>query len=105
VSLRATNGSEVQELEEGQLEIIADLAGAAEGHDPRKHAEKVLAAIESVIESRASKDQMAYTINGRSLSRTPLADLLQLRATYRKEVRELRGKRRRLLGRTVKVRM
>lgn len=105
VSLRASCGGDVREIEAGTLDILPDLAGASEGHDPRKHAERVLEAIESVIESRASKDQMAYTINGRSLSRTPLADLLQLRDTYRKEVRALRGKRRPLFGRTVKVRM
>ncbi len=59
----------------------------ATGDDPRSHAKKVLDAIEAVIEQRASVDQMAYSINGRTLSRTPIADLLVLRDRYREEVR------------------
>lgn len=54
--------------------------------DPRGHARKVLDAIEAVIESRASKDQEEYSINGRSLKRTPLAELLALRNQYKSEV-------------------
>lgn len=55
--------------------------------DTRSHARKVLDAIEAVLESRASKDQESYTINGRSLARTPIADLLKLRDVYRAETR------------------
>lgn len=50
------------------------------------HAERVLNAIEATIERRASTDQMSYTIDGRSLSRTPIADLLALRDRYKAEV-------------------
>lgn len=59
----------------------------ADTSDPRSHARKVLDAIEAVIESRASKDQEEYSINGRSLKRTPMEDLMKLRNTYRAEVR------------------
>lgn len=54
--------------------------------DDRSHARKVLAAIEAVIERRASQDQMEYTIEGRSLKRTPIADLLKLRQKYQAAV-------------------
>ena len=51
--------------------------------DPRSHFKIVLDNIEAVIEERATKDQEAYSINGRSLSRTPVADLQQLADSYR----------------------
>ena len=50
------------------------------------HATRVLAAIEAVLERRATKDQESYTIDGRSLSRTPISELLLLRNLYRREV-------------------
>lgn len=50
--------------------------------DPRSHARITLDAIEAVIESRATKDQESYSINNRSLSRTPITDLLALKSEY-----------------------
>ena len=50
------------------------------------HAERVLAAIEAVLERRASTDQMNYSIEGLSLARTPITDLLTLRDRYKAEV-------------------
>jgi hypothetical protein len=105
VSVRATDGVDVFELESGQVEILADVASLDAGHDPRVHAEKVLDAIEAVLEGRASKDQQSYTINGRTLVRTSIAELLQLRKTYQDEVAKLKsgGRSRRILRRQVKV--
>jgi hypothetical protein len=54
--------------------------------DTRTHARKVLDALKAVIEGRASKDQMAYTIDGRSLQRMPVADLLAFQAEYERKV-------------------
>jgi len=53
--------------------------------DPRGHVKKVLDAIEATIEGRASKDQESYSIQGRSLARTPIADLILLRGKYKVE--------------------
>jgi len=39
-----------------------------------------------VIENRATIDQQSYQINNRSLQRTPLAELMKLRAKYRAEL-------------------
>jgi len=62
--------------------------------DPRGHVKKVLDAIEATIEGRASKDQESYSIQGRSLGRTPIADLILLRDRYKAEyVRETRNER------------
>lgn len=104
-SVRATDGVDVFELESGQVEILADVAALDAGHDPREHAERVLDAIEAVLEGRATKDQQSYTINGRTLVRTSIAELLQLRKTYQDEVAKLKsgGRSRRLLRRQVKV--
>ncbi len=67
----------------GSFEVKANRDTATT--DPRSHVKKVLDAIEAVIESRATKDQESYTINGRSLSRTPIEKLLVLRDTYKIE--------------------
>jgi hypothetical protein len=107
-SLRAQNGADVQIVEEGQITIRQDVAAIIGTHDGRTHAERVLAAIEAVIENRATVDQQAYEINGRSLTRTPINDLLKLRATYRDEVRRERQAKRSgqsLFGRTIKARI
>lgn len=105
--VRASKGGEVFQVEAGTLEIAADLATQAEPGDVRTHAQRTLDAIEAVIEKRATKDQERYTINNRELWRTPIADLLKLRNTYRAEVRSERAKARgkSLWGAAVKVRL
>lgn len=79
---RASDSQRVS-VARGTWNVIANLSASTA--DPRSHVKKVLDAIEAVIESRATVDQMAYTIQGRSLSRTPLPDLLKLRDTYKAE--------------------
>ena len=85
-TIRATDGVEVVEVQSGRVKIAADIAAAGEGFDDRSHARKTLEAIEAVIEKRASMDQERYRINNRELYRTPIAELLRLRNTYRAEV-------------------
>jgi hypothetical protein len=53
--------------------------------DTRSHAKKVLEAIESVLEGTASNDQQELTINGTTLKRKSIADLLKLRQFYLNE--------------------
>jgi len=93
-SLRATDGTEVHEIETGTLSVAPDLAAVSAEHDGRTHAERVLEAIEAVIEGRASKDQDSYRINNRELRRTPVSQLLKLRDVYRQEVRRARAAKR-----------
>jgi hypothetical protein len=79
-------------VDSGTWEAKANRDAAAT--DPRGHVKKVLDAIEAIIEKRASKDQESYSIQGRSLGRTPIADLILLRDRYRAEyVRETRAER------------
>ena len=80
-----TKGSERYTVDSGDLEILKDFEDSG-NYDDRSHAEIVLDAIEAVLESRATKDQESYSIAGRSLSRTPIEDLLKLRDRYKTEV-------------------
>jgi len=80
-----SDGTDRYRVDGGTLTIKPDLATTGAVYDGRSHAKKVLDAIEAVIEGRASKDQMSYTIAGRSLARTPIADLLRLRDSYKAE--------------------
>lgn len=81
----AVNGSTKYRAESGYVEILRDMQ-AAHPADVKTHARKVLEAIEAVLERRATKDQESYAIAGRTLSRTPLADLMALRDKYRVEL-------------------
>ncbi len=87
-----SSDSERITVDSGTFEVKANRDAAAT--DPRGHVKKVLDAIEAIIEKRASKDQESYSIQGRSLGRTPIADLILLRDRYRAEyVREQRAER------------
>ena len=82
--------SEKYTVDGGVCTVKSDYRAAAAtvALDDRTHARKVLDAIESVIEGRASKDQERYMIAGRELWRTPIPTLLKLRQTYRAEVKQ-----------------
>jgi hypothetical protein len=89
----ATLGAERHEIFRGAVEVRANLAIAG-ATDDRSHVKRVLDAIEAVIADRATRDQQFYQIAGRSLQRTPMADLLVLRDRYRAEYeRELAAAR------------
>ncbi len=72
-------------INSGALEVKPGFNQQFDGFDARSHVKKVLDAIESVIERRATKDQMGYTIEGRTLERTPIPDLLKFRDQYKIE--------------------
>lgn len=106
-SLRATDGVDVIEVDDGTIEILPDISAQGAGYDGRGHVEKVLESIEAVIEGRASKDQERYRINNRELQRTPINDLIALREKYRAEARKLSATKARgnsLLGRRILTR-
>ena len=75
----------------GSVEVLANLAAATSGIDVRTHAQRTLAALEAWIESH-DLAVAKYAIGDRSLDSIPIADLLKLRDTYRKEVRGQSGK-------------
>jgi hypothetical protein len=90
-------------VERGEFEAIPDLD--ANGADPRTHAEVMLDKIESLLEGRADKDVSSYSIQGRSISKMSISDLLQWRDYYRKEVNRERRDNAIALGRSTKTTM
>jgi hypothetical protein len=74
-------------LASGQLLVQADPATSAVGADSRTHAERVLDAVEAVIEGRATAAQSELQIGQRALKFIPMAELLAVRDRYRWEVR------------------
>lgn len=106
-SIRATRDADVVEVEQGSLLIAPDMAAAAVGFDGRSQAETALEAIDAVLGKRATMDQERYRINNRELYRTPIGDLIKLRAYYANIVRQEKaaacGKS--LFGATVRVRL
>ena len=90
-------------VERGEFEAIPDLD--ANGADPRTHAEIMLGKIESLLEGRADKDVSSYSIQGRSISKMSVADLLQWRDYYRKELAKERRDNAIAIGRPTKTTM
>lgn len=106
-SIRATRENDVVEVEQGSMLIAPDMSAAAAGFDGRSQAETALEAIDAVLGKRATMDQERYRINNRELYRTPIGDLIKLRAYYANIVRQEKavacGKS--LFGATVRVRL
>lgn len=77
-----SKGVERYQIFAGTVEVLPNLAAVLTG-DLRSNVKRTLDAIEAVIERRATSDQQAVTINGRSLTRIPLAELILLRDKYK----------------------
>ena len=75
-------------LATGALFVSPDPLAAG---DARSDAARILDAITARIEGRVTKDADSYSIEGRSITRTPIADLLRLRNIYAKTVARERG--------------
>jgi hypothetical protein len=68
---------------EGTFEVVANRATSTA--DPRSHAARMVAAIEALLEGKATDDVDEYSINGRSLKKIPVAELLKWRDRYKAE--------------------
>jgi hypothetical protein len=90
-------------VERGEFEVIQDLDNS--GADPRTHAEIMLNKIESLLQGRADKDVSSYSIQGRSIAKMSIVDLLQWRDYYRKEVSKERRDNAIALGKKTKTTM
>ena len=69
----------------GAAQLLPDPLTAS--GDLRGHAAAMLAAVEAMLENRATSDQMSYRIGDRELSRIPIPDLLNLRDYYKRAAR------------------
>ena len=93
-------------LERGTFEAIVDLD--VNNVDPRTHAEIMVDKIEAVLQNRADADVANYSIQGRSLVKLSIDDLLRWRDYYRTELalekRKERVRRGKSTGATIKAR-
>lgn len=85
---RVKQGADEYTVDTGTLEVQPDIFSgtATTASDQRTHSQIAYDAIKAVMENRATKDQQEYTIAGRSLKRTPVADLLKLLNFYESRV-------------------
>jgi hypothetical protein len=68
-------------VDHGRVNVIANLE-TLETFDGRSRAEVLLEAITAMLEGKATRDQMGYTIGQRTLTRIPIPDLLLLKKEY-----------------------
>ena len=84
--------SERLTIDSGTFEVVANRSASTA--DPRSHVKIMLDKIESILEGRADCDVAAYSINGRSLTKLAIPDLLMWRDRYRADyLREVRRER------------
>ncbi len=73
-------------LEVGDVTVAQDPTAISIDTDLRSYAQKTLDAIEAVLAKKATSDQQAYTIAGRSITKIPFKELYEMRELFRKEV-------------------
>lgn len=78
------DGTDRHQVYDGYLEVLPDLAAASSGVEARSTIKQTLDALEALIAGKASKDQLNYTIAGRSLSHYSPDELLAWRTYYRR---------------------
>lgn len=105
INVRVTDGSVVETAESDIWMDIAIDPAAAGTRDVRSWARRTLDAIEATLEGRATDGQQAMSVNGRSLSRIPIPELLQMRDKLRAEVRTEEQGESAGLGRNIKIRL
>ena len=93
----ATDGTDRYLADSGSLVVTADLS-VDEVNDLRSHWQIVLDNVEAVIQNRATKDQLSYSISGRSLQRMPIADLMDLYNKAKAEVLKVENQERARAG-------
>lgn len=74
----------------GAFEVLPDPL-AATAADTRSAARRILDAIDATIEGKVTKDAQTYAIEGRSIARIPLPELIAARARYAAIVRREGG--------------
>ena len=80
-----SDGTDRYTVDTGNITILPD-PSTLTTYDGRTHAEITLAYVDAVIEGKATKDVLRYTIGGRELWKNSWKELLELRSYYRAEV-------------------
>mgnify|MGYP001318414969 FL=1 len=86
-------------VDRGHIKVSTDYDNNV---DPRAHAEIMLSKIESILEGKADSDVSSYSIQGRSLTKLGIEELLEWRNYYRAEVNEIKRKEQIKHGRKTK---
>lgn len=73
----------------GLLEVLADPLATG---DTRTEARRILDAIDATVAGKVMKDAQSYAIEGRTISRIPLPELMAARARYAAIVRREEGR-------------
>jgi len=89
-----SNGTEKKQVWQGQLIVLPDLSALDQGADTRSQAKRTLDNINAVIEGRASSAILNSTVEGTTLQRIPVTDLLMLRDRYTQIVADENSKAR-----------
>lgn len=79
------SSGEIWDVAAGRIMVNPNLAVAAAG-DLVSHEETTLGIIEAALEGRLTADIENYSIAGRSVSKIPVRELIQLRGVYRRLV-------------------
>jgi hypothetical protein len=103
--LRVVSAGIVQTIERGWVTVQDNPAAADSATDRRSLARRTLDALESALLGQATTVQLAMTVNGRSISRIPLEELLRWRDRLRAEVKGEELGDNRSKGRYIKVRL
>lgn len=101
---RASNAGVLETVETGWLNVIQSAAAAAKA-DHRSWARRALDAVQATIEGRASSDQQAMSIAGRSISRMTYPELRQMQIDLEGQVRTEEQGGKAGLGRNIRVRL
>lgn len=72
-------------VETGRVDVLADPTAAVDT-DQRSFAERTLEVVEAVIEKKATKDQLNYSIAGRSITKYSFKELMDLRKELKREI-------------------
>lgn len=97
---KVEKGSEVHYVESGSFVVSANLfsqigsTGNITSLDTRTHAEKMLVAIEALLEGRALREHKTIKQNGRELTKHSFSELIELRDYYRGEIARANVKKR-----------
>ena len=91
-SLRATLAGKRTTVEAGKVVVDDDIGDGTAGDDQRSANKVTLDLIKSVLDGRVTDGLDAYTIAGRSVSKMPISELIQLRDYYTALVNRERGR-------------
>lgn len=72
---------------QGRTDFLVDFGVASTLGEQKSHARRMVEAIEAQLEGRATDGQKSMAINGRSLDRHSIAELMDARSRYRMELR------------------